>query len=281
MFQANPFFEETLHINEANPIKYTRRKNLKGIAIGPDPENYSAKPNIIDINKLLRSIKEPGQIKLIEISYDSQLKALPEIELFPNIEYAHIGGRKISKYDKLFQFNKLKSLFLVNFKETSLEGFYGLSLENFRAIRGRLETFDIPADSVFLQTCNNLVDFHEVEIRFLMIEGCQKVSLNSLTRILGLNELHLLGRNEIPSFDFINECRELQNLVITATDLKQTDLQAIILSPRLKYVFLGNVPNSTISFLGKGNKNISITNGDFYYFRGEECDYYEYMNKTE
>ena len=199
---------------------------------------------------------------------------------FSNIEYAHIAGRRILKYDPLYNLDRLISLFLVNYKEASLKRFCSRNLKNFRAIRGKIETFDISTEKVFLQTCNNLTDFRKVEIRFLMIEGCHKVSLNSLANIKGLNELHLLGRKKISSFDFVQGCQNLQHLITTTTDLRKTELQALVQSTRLEYVFLGNAPNSVISFVARSNQNIRVTNGDSYFIQGKECDYQEFVEET-
>lgn len=49
-------------------------------------------------------------------------------------------------------------------KETNFAAFQGLNLEHFRAIRGRSAKVDVSSTVCFLQDCNKLENFEEVEI---------------------------------------------------------------------------------------------------------------------
>jgi hypothetical protein len=170
MYQGNPFGEDTLTLSEAKP-RIQLKKKIKAIEIQPDEDDYAAKPDLNKINEILHSIPSKEKIRLFGIDYDSNLRSLPDIDIFPNLTHAHFACRKIKDYSKLHSLKMINHLFLCNYPYLDLSGFEHLNLNDFRAIRGRIEIFNISTDTALLQNCSKIIEFGKVTIKHLMLEG--------------------------------------------------------------------------------------------------------------
>ena len=266
MYNGNPFRKRTLRINEGFPSKRWSFRRPRAIEIEPDKKRYDAAAKLKAINSILERVKHKDRIRLFGIHYSSNLRRLPDINLFPELSYAHIAGRRIKTYEKLYELKNVQRLFLCSYTQRDMSSFSHLKLRKFRAIRGGIELFDISADKVLLQDCRHLRRFGRVTIRDLCIENSQNTDLDTLGHVQGLARLQLLSRKSIPSFDFLRDIPTLQDLVITANALNRTDISYLLEAPIPK-MFLG-VRNALIRKIGTANPRTIVTNSAILMHKG-------------
>ena len=271
MYEVNPFTKTTLSVWESKPPKSSRRTNVQAIAIRPVDRYPQPKPDLAGIDALLGSLPQPKKIKLIEIDYDSKMTALPSLDRFANLEYAHIGAGKIKSYEALGLLKKLRSLFIVNYGEPDLGAFKHLKLDSLRLIRGRFSSVTTTAKLAFFQSCSKLHEFSGGRIEHLLLDGCHNVDLDSLHSVKGLTRLEVLGRKSFPHFKFLTRCKGLRELVVTASPLGKSDLKALEHATSLRRVFL-SISDKLVARIGKANKRLLVTNADLTYYKGAPSD---------
>lgn len=270
MYNGNPYHKKTLRLREGTPRSPASFAGIQAIEILANEGVKPPKPKIDSINNVLQKVPEKERIKLLGIDYNSNLNQIPAFELFPNATHVHIAGRKIKKYDSLPLLRKTRHFFLCSYKEPDLSAFRDFRLESFRAIRGRIKVYDLSSDRVLIQDCNYLSRFDRVSIRNLEIECSQKLDLASLSNVNGMKELTLRSRKSIPSFDFLEDLDQLENLTITANNLRHAD-KSYLCDVGVPRMFLG-VSTDTIAEIGNANHNVVVTNGDVLMHGGKRFD---------
>lgn len=270
MYNGNPYHENTLRLREGTPRSPASFAGVQAIEILGNEGAKPLKPKLDGINSVLQDVPQKERIKLLGIGYNSELNQLPAFELFPNATHVHIAGRKIKKYDSLPLLRKTTHFFVCSYKEPDLSAFRGFRLESFRAIRGRIEVYDLSSDHVLVQDCNYLRRFDTVSIKNVEIEGSQELDLASLSNVNGMKELTLRSRKSIPSFDFLENLDQLENLTITANSLTKTD-KTYLYEVGVPKMFLG-VSTDTIAEIGNANHNVVVTNGAVLMYGGKKFD---------
>lgn len=279
MHVGTKYHQNALTLIESRSLHPVITEPTEGIIIQRD-EDYKAKADLRALNRALDSIPEPHKVKMLDISYNSKLTKLPNIDRFTELEYLNIGARSIRNYTAIHHFKKIKSLFICNFKENSLSMLSVNSLKYFRAIRGRLSIIDRSIDSVLVQNCTSLKHFGNISICKLDVDGCHNIRLEEIPKIVNLKRLCLRGQKNIPGFEFLFNCPDLKDFVVTANNLSGSDKSALY-DVAVPYIFLG-VKNSLIDDIARINKKVIITNGDVTYRYGElqqnNSAYYDGVN---
>lgn len=279
MYQGNPFSKNTISIDESSPPPIlTEDKNILGIAIYPNEENYNARPQLNKINELLLKIHNPNSVKLFEVDYDSNLQQLPNLEKFQNIEYLHIAGRKIKEFDIISKLNKLKSLFLVNYKFKTIPKLNIEGLIDFRAIRGKLEIIDFSSECFEFQSCQKLIKFEKIKSKKVSIESCHNVNLESFANVDKLETLEIRGIKKLISLSFLCKCNELRELVITATNMLEVDTKVLNSTQNLKKCFFGQCSKKLLRKFAQDAPTILFSNGDISFKGDEQIDYSYYCD---
>lgn len=270
MVEANPYANQTLEIYETALPTGDIPDDIRGIRITHEPKYvYGPTPEVRAISAWLRRVPRPEAIATFQIDYESALTEVPDVRGFVNLEYAHLAGRFVQRYEPVYALDRLKGLFLVSYKRADLSDFARLDLERFRAIRGRLVRLDLAARSVHLQKCSALEEFGDVKIEHLTIESCKRINLETIPRIVGLRHLALEGLRSVPSLDFINGCESLERLAITGNPLTKTDVSALYTKRVLQKAFLGSASQRLLREIGARNPELYLTNGQFSIHRGE------------
>jgi hypothetical protein len=89
MFVGSEYHKDAIELVESCPALHDICNTGVGITIIND-KDYSAKADLKNLNVVLASIQEPTAIKMFDISYDSKLTKLPDIDRFPNIEILNL-----------------------------------------------------------------------------------------------------------------------------------------------------------------------------------------------
>jgi hypothetical protein len=267
MFEGSEYHKDAIELVESCPTPHDICKPGVGIMI-MSGKDYKAKADLKNLNVVLASIQEPTAIKMFDISYDSKLTKLPDIERFPNIEILNLCARGVKDYSKVRMLKKINRFFVCNYTYNNLSTLALTYLDYFRAIRGSLSVIDISIRMAFLQGCSNLLEIESVKIEKLILESCKQFSLDSLRKVKNLKELTLRSQKTIPNFEFLEDLPELQNLAVTANNLSKTDISALAVT-KVPFIFLG-VRDLLIHELAKLNRNIVITNGIVTYQNGVE-----------
>ena len=271
MVEANPFAgERTLAVLESDPPERPMWDGIRAIRFDVDRANPLAppKPRLDAIDAMLATVPDPEQIELVAFDYDSLLTALPRIDRFANLRFAHIAARGIKSYDRLYGLRKLDGLFLVAYRRPDLSDFASLDLELFRAIRGQLERFDVAARHVHLQSCARLTDVAGARVRTLVLEACNRTRLEQLPAVEGLRDLQLRAHRHIPTLDWLADCASLRALVINASSLGKTDVSALCKSTHIRCAFLGSTPRAVIAKIAEQAPAMVVTNGDVTFWNG-------------
>lgn len=161
---------------------------------------------------------------------------------------------------------------MVGLKGRTIQFSNEVSLTSFRAIRGQLQTIDFSANSFWLQSCRKLESFGEIHADSIWLEGCHLLDLASLKNVHGLRQLKILGRKNLDSLSFIADCTELQNVSITATDLRNTDIGTLENSKNLKTLFLGQCSKPLLREMSAKIPSVSLSNGDLTLINGQEVE---------
>lgn len=278
MYEPNPYQKNSLSIDETKPgLCQTKSVNVECIEILTSSEDFEAKPDEKSLNKVIRSIKQPKKVKAFVVDYNSKLKNLPDIEVFENLEYFHVAGRKIKAYDEIRAFKKLKNIFVAGYKGKEIRLATGVKLDYFRAIRGSLKIIDFCSNMFFLQSCGKLECFGSIDSKTIWLESCHALDLNSLQNVNGLTHLQILGRKELESLSFISKCENLQKVSITATDMRRVDVGELDKSKSLKKLFLGQCSKPLLREISEYAPSILLSNGDLTLIGGQEKEwsYYE------
>lgn len=270
MYAGNPFAKNTLRIREDAPRCPASFKGKKAIEIVSDLCKQNRKPRVEGVNRVLQRVPRKANIKLVGVRYDCLLPELPAFELFQQARYVHIAGWKIRDYDRLRLLRGTTDFFLCGYNRPTLSEFKHFKLDYFRAIRGRIETFDLSTRCALLQDCRHLTHIASVTIRKLTLDCTQKVALQSIANVRGLEELQLTSIRSIPSFDFLEKLGALENLVVTANSLTRTDI-SYLCDVGVKRMFLG-VATRTIRKIGHANPNVTVTNGKIEMQGGKEYE---------
>jgi hypothetical protein len=275
MYNGNPFVQNTLTIHESHPLDAVIPSGVKAIEIHVD---FAAgvRPRPADIEAVLAKVPAT-EIKLFAIDYNSELRELPSLHRFTNLEYLHLAGRKLPSPGDLSFLHCVHTLFMVGAKEPRLAGMYLRPLKNLRLIRGKTEIIDVTVlGRALLQSCQRLREFSAVELRVLGLENCHHVDLTTLARVKGLTELHLNGLRRIDDFGFLRGCLELVSMVVAGTagapqapaNLATADFRGLAECPSLRNVRL-QVSSPRIQELAIEYPQLLISNGDIC-FRGRE-----------
>jgi hypothetical protein len=215
MYNGNPFKQNTLTIYESHPLDAVIPAKVEAIEIWVD---FSAgtRPRPADIATVLAKVPA-AEVKLFSIHPDSQLREVPDLRRFSNLEYLHLAGRKLASPGDLSFLRHVHTLFVVGAKDSSLAGLRLGPLKSLRLIRGNTQILDVPVRWAELQSCQKLREFGSVELRVLELEGCHHVDLSTLARVRGLKDLQLVGLRRLDDFSFLRGCRELVSLQVAGS----------------------------------------------------------------
>lgn len=152
-----------------------------------------------------------------------------------NYENAHYLESIIIKNDKLkcnleqISCNfRLKKIHLMKTKVKSLEG-----IERFSELQ-----------SLSVKYCNLLTDISKLKdvsesLRVLSIQNCPKITdFSSMQTLKKLEHLELLGKNQLPNLDFLNEMRNLKTFVFSM------NVASFDLTPCLQIPYVYSVNNN-------------------------------------
>ncbi len=263
MYEPNPYKNNRLSIDETKPeLGQSDGYNIECIEILPGNEDFEAKPDDKALNKIIRSIKEPEKVKAFVVDYNSGLRCLPDISAFKSLEYFHIAGRKIKAFDEIKTFKRLKNIFFASYKGDKIRLASGVGLEFFRAIKGSLQIIDFSSTKFFLQSCGKLERLGPIDSKVMWLEGCHALDLNSLGNANRLTHLRILGRKELKSLSFISKCEDLQQVSITATDMRRVDVGVLENSKSLKKIFLGQCSQPLLREFSESAPSVLLSNGD-------------------
>src|SRR5262245_46919487 len=135
MYNGNPFVKNTLTIHESHPLDAVAPFDVEAIEIHAD---FAAgtRPKPADIETVLAKVPATA-IKLFAIDANSELREVPSLRRFTNLEYLHLAGRKLASPGDLSFLHRIHTLFIVGAKDSSLAGIHSGPLEYLRLIRGR------------------------------------------------------------------------------------------------------------------------------------------------
>jgi hypothetical protein len=212
MYNGNPFKKNTLTIYESHPLDAVIPSQVEAIEIWVD---YSAgtRPRPADIGTVLSKVPA-AEVKLFGIDSSSELREVPDLRRFSNLEYLHLAGAKLASPGDLSFLRHVHTLFMAGAKDSSLAGMRLGSLKNLRLLRGRTEIIDVTVGKAWLQSCQKLREFGAIELRILELEGRHHVDLATLARVRGLKDLQLVGLRRLDDFSFLRGCRELVSLQV-------------------------------------------------------------------
>lgn len=268
MDMIKPFdASSTLTIAEDAPKNSTGRTGIRAVVIRPARSTLKSKVNQDGVQALLDSLPEPEKLRLVEISYESRLRSVPNLTRFPNVQFAHVAGRSLKDYAPLYSLERLRSLYLVNYPKRDLDDFLPTQLEYLRAIRGSVSNLRVVAQSAHLQYCGKLVDLSGAAISSLTIESCNQLNCASIANIRGLERLNLLACKSLADFNWAQGCRSLQHLSVTAIPASHLDLDTLAGSA-VPQLFLA-VPKKKIAEVARRAPNSVVSNGDCWYRDGK------------
>jgi hypothetical protein len=266
MSNRNPFKQNTLTIYESHPLDAAIPSKVEAIEIWVD---YSAgtRPRPADIGTVLAKVPA-AEVRLFSIDSSSELREVPDLRRFSNLEYLHLAGRKLASPGDLSFLGRVHTLFIVGAKDSSLAGLRLGPLENLRLIRGNTEILDVPVGKALLQSCQKLREFGATELRILELEGCHHVDLATLSRVRGLKDLQLLNLRRIDDFSFLRGCRELVSLQVAGSlgapraplRFAMADFRGLGECPSLRNVGL-QLSNARIQELAAEFPHLLISNG--------------------
>jgi hypothetical protein len=255
--QGHPVSTGIRRVTESTPEKSLQRP-VNGLVIGVDPKNFKAKPKLDEIERLLGSV-DAGSLRLLVIEPSSRLDRVPAaVARFSELEYAHVAGRALKHYDALFELRKIKSLFVMSYREPSLWPMPELELESFRSTRDSLETCSLSADELWFQS-SKLRRFDGGTAKKLTLESCNSLDLDSLANLHGLAELQIMTNTKLPSLDFLGRCPALREISIYAS-LKDTNVDELKRSRTLTRATI-QLTAKRIEEVGVANPRLAITNG--------------------
>lgn len=266
MYNGNPFKKNTLSIYESHPLDAAIPSKVEAIEIWVD-YSAGARPRPADIGTVLAKVPA-AEVKLFGIDSSSELREVPDLHRFGNLEYLHLAGRKLAAPGDLSFLRRLHTLFIAGAKESSLAGMRLGPLRNLRLIRGNTEIIDVPVGKAVLQSCQKLREFGAIELRILELEGCHHMDLATLARVRGLKDLQLLGLRRIDDFSFLRGCRELVSLQVAGSlgvqraplHFAMTDFRGLGECPGLRNVGL-QLSNTKIRELAAEFPHLLISNG--------------------
>lgn len=259
----------TLTIIESNPPYDVDWTGVRAIVIDIDKENFTARPRLPEINRLIESIPNPDAIAGFTVGYDSRLTALPNLRPLRKISALTLGG-KLKSYDDAFRLQEIDTLFLVNYKRPDFSDFQPLVLSDLRLIRGRVERICIEAQSALLQSCSKLESLSGSSINVLDLGSIHGLDLSTLGDITGLEKLSLSGCKCVDNLDFLARCSTLKHLVITATKLNSFDFSPLKQAARLETLFLDTRTPAVLQGAARANSEIMVTNGETVFWQGHE-----------
>jgi hypothetical protein len=275
MYNGTPFLQNTLTIYESHPLDAVTPLDVKAIEIHVDFA-AGARPRPADIETVLAKVPA-AEIKLFAIDYSSELREVPSLHRFTNLEYLHLAGRKLASPGDLSFLHHVHTLFIVGAKDSHLAGMHLSPLKNLRLIRGKTEIIDVTVlGRAVLQGCQRLREFGAVELRLLELESCHHVNLATLARVKGLKELHLNGLRRVDDFNFLRGCHELVSMLVAGTagaprapaGFTMADFRGLGECPSLRNVGL-QLSSSRIQELAIEYPQLLISNGEVC-FRGRD-----------
>lgn len=241
----------------------TRCTSLKYIEVipadsAPECFDYSSLYKLPQIKYLSVRTKYGGALENKSTSIDySKINGLSEIWVdgagHLNYENACYLETLIIKSDKckhnleqISNSSKLKKIHLMNTKIKSLKG-----IKKF----GELH-------SLAVKYCNLLTDISQLKdvcgsLRVLSIQNCPKITdFSSLQELKNLEHLELIGKNQLPNLDFLNEMKNLRTFAFSM-DVASFDLTPCLQIP---YVYSMNnkkqynLKNCELPKIIQGNK---------------------------
>lgn len=212
MYNGNSFKQAALTIYESHPLDAAIPSKVEAIEISVD-FLAGTRPRPADIATVLAKVPA-AEVKLFSIHHDSELREVPDLRRFSNLEYLHLAGRKLASPGDLSFLRHVHTLFIVGAKDSSLAGLRLGPLKDLRLIRGNMEIMDVPVRRAELQSCQKLREFGAIELRVLELDGCHHVDLSTLARVRGLKDLQLWGLRRLDDFSFVRSCRELVSLQV-------------------------------------------------------------------
>lgn len=271
MYVSTPYRDRTVVIDESNPdIEAARRAGVQGLEIKRSLIAPGSRLDKDALNDVVQSVDDPDSIRAFVVDYNSGINSLPDLDRFRNIEYFHVAGRKLKAYQDLTSFPQLKSIFLAGFKAANLCLHPGVNLEYFRSIRGNLKSISFSSKNYWLQSCQKMQWFEDVQGESAWIEGCNSLDLNTLGRIRGLTSLRMSNIKSLDSLSFIEKCKSLEKVSITATAMNAVNVGDLEKSPCLKKLFLGQCSKDRLRAISMSAPSILLSNGDLTIIGGRE-----------
>jgi hypothetical protein len=275
MYNGNPFRGNTQIVYESHPLDAVAPADVSAVEIHVDFAS-GARPRPADIDTMLSQLSG-DRIRLFAIDYDSQLRRVPDLRRFINLEYLHLAGRKLASPGRLSFLRRLHTLFLVGAKDAQLSAVFPGPLKDLRLVRGNTEILDVSViGRTKLQSCQKLREFGEVELADVELEACHHVDLKTLDRVSGLKKLCLSAPRHTDRFDFLAGCRDLVSLTVAGSPgaptapahLASADFRGLAMCPTLRRVML-QLSDERIGELAENYPHLLIGNGNVC-FRGRE-----------
>lgn len=279
-------------ISTINPIK-RRYKNETVLTIrNPRLSDYIDGPNekynkilnsiknidVEKINSVLETLNESSQIKEIVLDSNS-IKYIPDIHQFKEVEKLSllVGSITKCKTGEFRSHKRVKELYLAYYKIESLSEFSKSPVEDIRLCGVPIETFDLNSrylEHVHIQSCPKILKFKpSITAKAIMIEGSKNLDLNSLGGVRKLSNLSLLGTKALKDFSFLDKCKDLVVLTVTATTIRDEFIvQLCNNAKKLKYAWL-SASNKKIELLGRNRPDIYFTNGEVTLFKNQKSGY--------
>ncbi len=114
--------------------------------------------------------------------------------------------------------------------------------------------------SITFANCRKLANLEGLSVSELEIGSCKGVDLHGLHAVNGLKNLSLIDHAHLHSFDFVLNCRQLEELTISATKVFAKDIGPLIESTSLLKLTIYNVPDKVITAVGLANTSLSVPN---------------------
>ena len=322
--------EPIVQLDESRPRLHLRKRIGCILSIG----NPSERP--FNKRQITESVARSGAAKKIRrlcIEWDSQMTTAWVCELFPNLEWVRVEGRRLTLLDELTNLPRLREvtvdiestarslavlprlklnylgvrikkpkdhddisrcrgiehLDLWGWKENDLQTLSAIAVNRLGLIGGGIECLDglncKRIKQLLLYRCTKLATVAGISVPVIEIHACNRLDLGTLSSVSKLRILRLRAQKEIKSLKFVESCRSLASLMITAMRLRNRDFNPLIRSKSLRYVWLSATKGEEILHVGRANRRLVACDGTDCIVRGNRVEdvqpYYELTDRYE
>ncbi|MCX7806048.1 MAG: hypothetical protein N3A38_12780 [Planctomycetota bacterium] len=189
-----------------------------------------------------------------------------------------IAIEKSADIDVLRQCRSIKGLWLRRWPLRDLSAISDMALTRFSAVQGALRSLDgLPsaADAfVGVAICRFLANVGGIKAKWLRIESCNRVELESIAEVSGLAVLELVHQKNISSLRFLDKCVGLERLYLIC-DIPLDDLDRLLGLPALRKIFLatrGRKSNMAVKRLAEkaGSRDLVIMDLNVCFEKGKQ-----------